>query len=307
MASRERPSGRSCTQLASRERPTGPLIPSTSHPCDYFSPPASKRRILATTCTPKSGQQVVLLFIRNCVICIPTLHPSNRRLIHSISCPSDYFHLHPNVASQRPPAPKERPTGPPLIHLTSYPTMVCNRPPCRILLTTGTLFYRTSFPPNNHLQTASDVRYLHPSYIIHQQLSILAPHSLYRWSSAPTSIPDYVSVTVCRATEYPPPHAPQYGRPPPQSTNYIPHLPQTLAVKLAPPSHITPTYYPHPCTLHITAPRSLAMVQQCQQHHPSHNLVSLTISSTSPRPSRVVPHRLPTRTLWSNNPTPHRI
>ena len=103
------------------------------------SPPASKRRVSATTCSQKSGQQV-FLFIRNCVIYIPTSHPSNHRLPHSISCPSDHFYPRPNVASQRPPAPKERPTGPPLIYPTSYPTTVCNRPPCRILLTTGTLF-----------------------------------------------------------------------------------------------------------------------------------------------------------------------
>ena len=91
-----------------------------SHPCDHF-PPASKCRVPATSYTQKSGQQV-LSFIRNHLLVIVVISTSisrpsdyiylQRRIplitVSSISRPSDYLHLHPNVASQRPPAPNDR-------------------------------------------------------------------------------------------------------------------------------------------------------------------------------------------------------
>ena len=124
------------TACNATERPAGPLIHSKSRPSDSHhlpnfasqesSPPASQcRAVAASTCTQQTDRQA-LSFIRNrvpvvTITCTPTSwpsnhphpksHPSDRRLIRSISRPSDDHHLHLNVASQRPPTLKKRPAS----------------------------------------------------------------------------------------------------------------------------------------------------------------------------------------------------
>jgi hypothetical protein len=93
-------------------------------------------------------------------------------LVQAISYPSNHLHLHFDIVSQRPSAPTGRP---PTSHFVPQ-QLFCHGP-----------------APNDHLEGVSDIRHLRPSHIAIQQLSIPASHTLYRRSSALSSIPDCVS------------------------------------------------------------------------------------------------------------------
>jgi hypothetical protein len=134
------------------------------------------------SCTKRSSQQV-LSFIRN----------------HFSVIVLKYRVLHPNVASQRLPAPKERPTGP-LAHSTLYPSTLCHlhpnflsqeptHPPVmsQQLVTPkerlGRLLHSAS-RPSDRLQSTSQRRI--PATITHTRaLSLPAATSIQRATDVP--------------------------------------------------------------------------------------------------------------------------
>ena len=183
----------------------------------------------------------------------PRVRPM-RPLVHGKSHPSNRLHRHPDIVSQRPSTLTSRPYFP-----LRTPTTVLH------------------WAPNDHLQRMSDIRHLCPSHIAIQQPSISASHTLYRRWLVPSSILHCVSSAALsrRFALTIPFHL--------SPTAHIPVRPSArLHTRLAP-------YYPHPRP-HITIPRFLTVVQQ--QHCSSHTLAPPTIIATSPRPPRVVPHRL---------------
>ena len=155
---------------------------------------------------------------------------------HTLLPPSDYLHWKSVSSTPSILCPSDHlhpPTAPfPLVHPTSYGY------------------------PNNGFATRSHVAFRlpwalfsipHPSSLTtisrECQMFATSAHPATIYSCTLHSVPAIVGTLI-------------------QPTNHTPRLPPTLATKSLCPSHIALIYYAHPCTLHITIPRFLAVVQQ---------------------------------------------
>ena len=121
------------------------------------------------------------------------LHPSDRRLIHFLSRPSDYLYLHPNVASQQPSSPAAQ---------HRVPAIISNASQCRLPASTCTpksgqpavssipyhvpvivAIYIVSHLPSAlqrpHL-LSHPINYLHPNY---SRSFHLASHDSKEWTT----------------------------------------------------------------------------------------------------------------------------
>ena len=299
-APRGRPTSRSCTHLLP-ESGQWALLSLPCHILAIIPPPASKYRTPANSCTPKTGQQVLPFIQKSRSRDRRHLHPNiafqrssasqpsiPTIAIHSISCPSHYLHLQPNVASHQssslapqyripeiiPTAPQCRVSAtictyqllPPLVHPTSCPNKgFATRPHFadqRHPLLSHILFPLTTIPREcqtfalsvHPTSRSSNHLYLHPILCADNRRH---PHpSQISFQQPPAGI-----------HRLPPPCARRYSQP---TSTAAHHLPPTSAAKSLRPSHIAPTHYAHPCILHITTPCFLAVVQQ--QHRASHDL-----------------------------------
>ena len=134
-------------------------------------------------------------------------------LVHPTSRPTDHLHLHPSVdylhmpcclpvttCTQRtadaPSCARQISSIPPIVSTctpTLYPSDHLHHPPPYFPLRIPTTILQ--WVPNDH--PVSNIHHLCPVHILVQQPSMPAPHTLYRQLSAPSSIPDCVSVTFC--------------------------------------------------------------------------------------------------------------